>query len=237
MKAEYFSAVLEGALIIVAAAAIAFEAIQRMFDARALEALGAGLAVSVVASAGNGALAVHLVRRGREVRSPALEADGKHIGADVVTSLGVWLGVGLAWLTGWWILDPVLALLVAINVVWTGWQVVRSSIGGLMDEGLSPDELETVRATIRDNLSDAAIEVHDLRTRRAAAATFIEFHLVVPGAMTVAASHDLCDRLEEALSVAVPGARTQIHVEPEVEAEHRGLVAGPETEAGPLENP
>ena len=181
----------------------------------------------MASSVANGVLAVYLLRRGRALRSPALEADGKHIGADVVTSVGIWFGVGLAWLTGWWILDPILALIVAINVVWTGWAVVRSSVGGLMDESLSRDELDAVRAAIMDNLDDVAIEVHDLRTRRSAAVTFIEFHLVVPGEMTVATSHGLCDRLEDAVAAALPGARTQIHVEPELKAEHRGRVAGP----------
>jgi cation diffusion facilitator family transporter len=226
-KAEYFSAVLEGVLIIVAAGAIAVEAVGRLASAPELVEIGPGLAVSLFATAANGGLSLYLLRRGRELRSPALEADGKHIRADVVTSVGVSLGVGLAWMTGWWVLDPILALAVAVNVVWTGWEVVRNSVGGLMDESLLPEELDTVRATIRANLGDKAIEVHDLRTRRAAAHTFIEFHLVVPGEMTVARSHDICDRLEEALAETLPGARTQIHVEPEREAEHRGRVAGP----------
>ncbi len=226
-KAEYFSAVLEGVLIAAAAVAIGIEAFGKLLDPEPLTRVGAGLALSFVATAVNGSLAVYLTRNGRALRSPALEADGKHLWADVWTSGGVWVGVGAAWATGWWILDPILALVVAGNVVRTGWLVVVDSVGGLMDEALPPDEVQHVHNVVRAHLGETAIEVHDLRTRRSAAHTFIEFHLVVAGDMTVRDSHDLCDRLERELVDEVPGARIQIHVEPEREAQNLGRVVGP----------
>lgn len=226
-KAEYFSAVVEGMLIVLAAGAILWEAWDRLQHPAELLALGPGLAVSILATAANGGLAWHLLRRGRELHSPALTADGKHIWADVFTSLGVWVGVGLAWSTGWWILDPLLAIFVAVNVIRTGWEVVRDSVGGLMDESLSAEELERVRETIAARLYGAAIEVHDLKTRRSAAKAFIQFHLVVPGDMKVRDAHDICDELEEALDKVIPGSVTEIHVEPEAEAQNVGRVEGP----------
>ena len=226
-KAEYFSAVLEGILIVIAAGAIIVAAWNRLSDPHELTELGPGLVVSVVATIANGALAVYLVRRGRALRSPALRADAKHIQADVVTSVGVWVGVGLAWKTGWWILDPLLACFVAINVVRSGWHVVSDSIGGLMDESLPPEELESVRSALREHIHEDAIEVHDLKTRRSAARTFIQFHLVVPGEMSVQDAHDICDELEDLLRRVIPGSRTEIHVEPELEAQNAGLIVGP----------
>ncbi len=226
-KAEYFSAVIEGVLIIFAAGAILVSAWARFLEPVPLERLGPGLVISFVASAANAALAFHLIRRGRALRSPALTADGKHIRADVVTSVGVWIGVGLAWQTGWWVLDPLLAGIVAINVVWSGWHVVADSIGGLMDASLQPDELEAVRAALQDQLRGDTIEIHDLKTRRSAAQAFIQFHLVVPGEMSVRDAHEICDRLEELLDQVVPGSRTEIHVEPELEGQNAGRVVGP----------
>ena len=226
-KAEYFSAVLEGILIVVAAAAIIFEAWQRFQNPTELSDLGPGLAISFVASVANTALALHLLRRGKALRSPALVADGQHIRADVVTSVGVWIGVGLAWKTGWWFLDPLLAGFVAINVVRTGWAVVRDSVGGLMDESLLPAELEAIRSALEEHLHGNALEIHDLKTRRSAARAFIQFHLVVPGEMSVREAHDLCDQLEEVLDEVIPNSVTEIHVEPELEAQNLGRIAGP----------
>ena len=226
-KAEYFSAVLEGILIVIAAGAIIVSAWGRLSNPQELTGLGPGLAISLVATLANGVLAVYLLRRGRALRSPALKADAKHIQADVVTSVGVWVGVGMAWMTGWWILDPLLACFVAINVMRSGWHVVSDSIGGLMDESLPPEELESVRSALREHIHEDAIEVHDLKTRRSAARTFIQFHLVVPGEMSVRDAHDICDELEELLSGVIPGSRTEIHVEPELEAQNAGLVVGP----------
>ncbi len=222
-KAEYFSAVLEGGLILFAAVEIVRAAWDRFLDPVALTGLGLGVGLALLATALNGALAAFLVWNGRKRRSPALVADGKHLGTDVVSTLGVVGGVSLAAWTGWWILDPLLALLVAAAIVWTGVRLVRSSIGGLMDESLSAGTMALIQSVIADRMA-GALEAHDLRSRRAGQRLFIEFHLVVPGTMRVEAAHAICDRLEEALRQAVSGSVVTIHVEPEEKAHRRGLV-------------
>ena len=220
-KAEYFSAVAEGVLIVVAALLILNEAYDAFVKPRALEHLGAGLGLNAVATAINGAWCAFLIGWGRRQRSPALVADGWHLLTDVATSVGVLLGLTLAALTGWHILDPALAAAVAVNILWAGWRLVRDSVGGLMDEAVAAEVGRRIRATIADN-AEGAIEAHDVRTRMAGRVSFIEFHLVVPGGMTVSASHAICDRLEAALAEAVPGAEVLIHVEPENEAKRTG---------------
>lgn len=221
-KAEYFSAVLEGALILVAALAILRETWSRLLHPMPLESLGIGLAVSVVATGVNGAVATYLVRTGKRLRSPALRADGTHLWTDVATSAGVLVGTGLAGLTGAWILDPLLALAVALNIIRIGAKLVRESVGGLMDEAVPPAELETMWAAIRGAMH-GAIQAHELKTRRAGTRTFVELHLVVPAGMTVWTSHALCDRIESAVEAAIPGAQVTIHVEPEEKAEESGV--------------
>ncbi|BBL82280.1 cadmium transporter [Thermus thermophilus] len=216
-KAEYFSAVLEGVLVVLAALLIAKEALPRLFHPVPLEGLGPGLLVSLLASSANGLLAYHLIRQGRLHRSPALVADGYHVLSDVLTSGGVLLGVGLAWLTGFWILDPLLALLVAGNILLMGFRLVRDSVGGLMDASLSPEEVARIQEVIARELGGKALEVHDLKTRKAGNRAFLEFHLVVPGSMTVEEAHRLCDELERALEESFPGLAVTIHVEPESE--------------------
>ena len=222
-KAEYFSVVLEGVFIILAALAIIRAA---YFDLRAPSPIvqpDAGLAIAAFASALNGGWAYLLMREGRSRRSPALTADGVHLYTDVATTAGVIVGLVLAVMTGWLILDPVLAIIVAINILWAGWRVIRMSIGGLMDEALPAETLDHIRQVIAAN-AEGAIEAHDVRTRRAGSRTFIEFHLVVPGSMHVAKSHDICDRIERALRAAVPESSITIHVEPEEKAKHTGVV-------------
>ena len=222
-KAEYFSAVLEGVLIVVAAIFILNEAWQGLTNPRVLDAPWQGLGVNLLASVVNGAWCWVLLRAGRRYRSPALEADGRHLLSDVVSSAGVTLGVAAAVLTGWAWLDPALAGLVALNILWSGWGVVRSSVGGLMDESVPEADLAAMREVISAN-ADGAVEAHDLRARHAGSATFVEFHLVVPGDMSVDAAHVICDRLEEALREKIDGARVTIHVEPEHKAKHTGIV-------------
>lgn len=222
-KAEFFSAVLEGVLIVLAALFILREAWDGLFAPRAMDAPMLGLAISAGAGAINGVWAVLLIRQGRAHRSPALVADGKHLMTDVVSSVGVLAGVGLAVVTGWWVLDPVMAVLVAFNILWAGWGVIRGSLSGLMDEAVSDDEQATIRAVIAEaGREGAALEAHDLRTRHAGPVTFIEFHLVVPGDTTVEAAHVICDRIEAALCDALPDARVTIHVEPEHKAKESG---------------
>jgi cation diffusion facilitator family transporter len=223
-KAEYFSAVVEGILIAIAALLILQEAWSAFIRPRQLTQLTEGMVLNGLATALNGAWCAFLIVWGGRQRSPALVAGGWHLLTDVATSLGVLFGLGLAALSGWQVLDPVLAAAVALNIVWVGWRLIRDSVGGLMDEAVPAETARRIRAAIAAN-ADGAIEAHDVRTRAAGRASFVEFHLVVPGNMTVAASHAICDRLEAALQEAVPGAEVVIHVEPEKEAKRQGRVA------------
>jgi cation diffusion facilitator family transporter len=222
-KAEYFAAVIEGALIIVAALLILREAWDAVKQFRTLTDPVVGLAISGLATIINAGWSSFLIAFGRRLRSPALVADGWHLVTDVVTSVGVIVGLTLATLTGWGLLDPALASLVALNILYAGWRLMGESVSGLMDEAVASDVSGRIRNIISDN-AIGAIEAHDLRTRSAGQATFIEFHLVVPGAMSVAEAHRICDRLEEAIRSEVHGAQVLIHVEPEGEAQHRGVV-------------
>ena len=221
-KAEYFSAVVEGALVIVAALLILREAYFGILDPRPLDAPALGLAVNGIATAINGLWAVLLFRRGRVLRSPALLADARHVLADVVTSAGVLVGVGLVLVTGALVLDPVVAGLVALNILWSGWTMVRDSVNGLMDQAASPEMIVRIRALISHH-GEGALEAHDVRTRHAGSATFIDFHLVVPGEMTVSESHAICDRLEDVIEREIEGAVVVIHVEPGDKAKQRGV--------------
>jgi cation diffusion facilitator family transporter len=222
-KAEFFSAVLEGVMIIVAAILIMNEAIKGFWAPRILDAPFAGLAINAAASVLNAAWCWVLISQGRRLRSPALEADGHHLLSDVVSSVGVAAGVLAAVLTGWAILDPICAALVGLNILWSGWRVMRSSLSGLMDEAAPEAIVQTIRAVIAAE-AEGALEAHDLRTRHAGRVTFVDFHLVVPGVMSVREAHAICDRIEAALKAAVADARITIHVEPEDKAKHSGVV-------------
>lgn len=222
-KAEYFSAVMEGVLIVIAAILILREAWGAWLSPQAMAEPGPGLALVALASVLNGAWAFVLVRRGRALRSPALVADGQHLWADVVTSAGVTVGLVGALVTGWLWLDPLMAAAVALHILWSGWRVVRGSVAGLMDESVPETDLGQMRAVIAEN-AEGAVEAHDLRARHAGQATFVEFHLVVPGEMSVESAHDICDRIEAALKAAFDGCRITIHVEPEHKAKHSGIV-------------
>ena len=223
-KAEYLSAVLEGALIIVAAIMILREAFEAFHNPRTMTEPALGLAINGAATALNAAWAFVLINRGRSWSSMALVADGKHILADVVTSLGVFLGLVLATLTGWAILDPLLACAVALNILWTGYQLARESMSGLLDERATPEIEARIHKAIADN-GAGALEAHDIRTRHAGRMTFIEFHLVVPGTMTVAEAHAICDRLEDAIEAELVDADVIIHVEPDEKAKPAEAIA------------
>ncbi len=216
-KAEYFSAVLEGVLIVLAALLIIVEAWGALRSPRLLDEPALGLGINMLAGAVNAAWAFMLIRAGRAERSPALTADGRHIMTDVVTSIGVLVGLLAAIATGWTILDPLLAIIVALNILWQGWKVIGQSVQGLMDVAADAEDTQKIRDIISTN-SRGALEVHDLKTRIAGRATFIEFHLVVDSSMTVGESHRICDRVEEALKAEIPSVRVIIHVEPDDEA-------------------
>jgi cation diffusion facilitator family transporter len=222
-KAEYISAVGVGALIIVAALAILHEAYGAFLEPKTIEAPAAGLAVSTGATVLNALWSRFLSQQGKAHRSAALKADGKHLMADVVTSLGVLVGVGLVVATGIERLDPALAALVALHVLWSGWEVVRHNASALLDEAAPADELARIREIIAVS-AKGSIEAHALRTRHAGKATFIDFHLVVSSAMTVGEAHEICDRIEGALKAELRGAFVNIHVEPEGKAKHEGIL-------------
>jgi cation diffusion facilitator family transporter len=224
-KAEYFSAVAEGVLIVLAAAAIMREALPVLMNPAPPEGGTGlvGLGVNLGASALNALWATVLLRHGRTLRSPALLADGRHVMSDVVTSVGVLVGVLAARLTGLHWLDPLLAMLVALNILWSGWLLVRDSVGGLMDAAVDTDTERRIRAAM-STAGAGALEMHDLRTRHAGSLTFIEFHMVVPGDMTVTEAHAICDRLEDAIRETTPDCSINIHVEPADKAKHHGVL-------------
>ena len=182
-----------------------------------------GLAVASLGTVLNVAWSIVLRRQGKANRSPALVADGKHLQTDVVTSVGVLIGVSLVFLTGRLVLDPAIAALVALHVLWSGWKLMRDSVNGLLDESLPDETLVRLKALIAEH-AEGAIEAHDLKTRCAGNLTFIEFHLVVAGDMTVTGAHDICDRLERVLKEEVQGSSVTIHVEPDTKRKHQGIV-------------
>ena len=213
-KAEYLSAVAEGVLIVLAAFAIVAEASETLFNPRTLSVPVSGLLLNGSAGILNAAWAFILIRRGRQLRSPALVADGKHLFTDVFSSVSVLGGVIVALATGMHWLDPLVAFLVALTILWTGWDLIRTSVGGLMDEAIEDRELRQIRDLIMSHAM-GAIEAHDLRTRRSGRATFVEFHLVVASSMKVVDAHHICDRIEHALQDLMPHVHVTIHIEPE----------------------
>ena len=213
-KAEYFSAVFEGVLIVIAALLIIREASLSFYKPTMIDTPFWGMVVNGGAALINLVWAWLLIRAGTKSKSPALIADGRHLQSDVVTSVGVLAGLGLALMTGYGILDPILAILVAINILWQGYKLIMSSLHPLMDHALSQEDQEAIRAAIVAS-SDGAIEFHDLRTREAGPVRFVELHLVVDRNMTVEVSHQICDRIERALHELMPEIRVTIHVEPD----------------------
>lgn len=212
-KAEYFSSAFEGFLILLAAFSIGYTAIVRFMNPQPLEAVGIGLLVSVLASVINLATARILMRVGRERNSITLEADAHHLMTDVWTSAGVIGGVGLVWFTGWLWLDPVIALLVAANIVWTGWQLMRRSADGLMDISLPDDKLAQIE-TVLAGYRAQELDFHALRTRQAGSRAFITLHVLVPGQWTVQQGHDWAERIEADIRRALPNSHVTTHLEP-----------------------
>jgi cation diffusion facilitator family transporter len=212
-KAEYFSAAAEGMMIFVAAAVILFSSIQRFLNPQALENVGVGLAVSVVASVVNGLVAVVLLRAGARYRSITLTADGKHLMTDVWTSVGVVVGVLLVWVTGLERLDPVVAFAVGLNILVAGWRLIRSASAGLMDVSLPKEDNEVIRSVL-GRFTSAEVSWHRLLTREAGNRRFMQFDLLVPGGWTVQRGHDLVEDITDALVAEFPDIDVLCHLEP-----------------------
>ncbi len=222
-KAEFFAAVIEGVLIVIAAISIFRSAWEAWLAPHALEMALEGLALNGAATLLNGLWAARLITSGRALRSPALVADGRHLVSDVVTSVGVAIGVWLTVLTGYLPLDPILAGMTGVYVLWAGMHMIASSVGGLMDAAPEPAVVARIRDLVATS-AEGALEAHDLRTRHAGRLTFLDFHLVVPGDMSVAASHAICDRIEAALYAEMDHLVVTIHVEPPEKAKHHGVI-------------
>jgi cation diffusion facilitator family transporter len=221
-KAEFFAAVVEGVLIVLAALMIFSEAWDTWRNPHALDLPLLGVALNAVATGINGIWSLVLIRAGKRLRSPALLADGRHVAADVVTSAGIAAGVLLAVFTGYFVLDPILAAATGCYVLWSGMKMISASVSGLMDAAPEPAVVERIRAVVAKSAT-GAIQAHDLRTRHAGRLTFLDFHLVVPGAMTVSDAHDICDRIENALKAEMGYLVITIHVEPEEKAKQSGV--------------
>lgn len=212
-KAEYFASGIEGALIVLAAVSIGFAAVPRLIRPRPLEQVGIGLGLAVVGAAINGGVALVLGQAGRRLRSVSLQADSRHLMTDVWTTCGVLVGVALVGITGWFVLDPIIALLVAANIVWTGVKLVRESGLGLMDTAL-PMEDQHMISQVQNTFRERGIEFHALRTRRSGSRRFVSMHVLVPGNWTVQQGHDLCEAVEMALHEALPETTVFTHLEP-----------------------
>ena len=216
-KAEFFASALEGALVLAAAAAIAAMAIGRLYDPQPLENVGLGLVVSLVAAALNGAVGLVLLRAGGRLRSAALRADGRHLLTDVWTTAGVVAGVLLVGATGWLVLDPLIALLVAVNIVWVGLRILNEAAHGLLDTALPPEELNVLGGVIsgyRKRYRENGVEFHALRTRSAGVRRFVSMHVLVPGSWSVRRGHDLSEDLERDIVEALPMTTVFVHLEP-----------------------
>ncbi len=212
-KAEYFSSAFEGFLILLAAVSIGYAAIVRLLQPQPLEAVGVGLMVSVVASVVNLATARTLMKVGKEHNSITLEADAQHLMTDVWTSAGVIAGVGLVWLSGWLWLDPAIALLVAANIVWTAWHLMRRSFAGLLDVSLPPDRLAQIESLLAI-YRQQGLDFHALRTRQSGSRSFVSLHVLVPGNWTVQQGHDCVERIEDEIRQCLLHAHVTTHLEP-----------------------
>lgn len=215
-KAEYFSAAVEGLMIMVAAVVILVTSVERFLKPQPLESLGLGLAISVLASVVNGVVAMILLRAGRTHRSLTLTADGKHLMTDLVTSAGVVIGVALVWLTGWDRLDSIVAFAVGINIIITGLKLLTESAAGLLDATLPPEENEAI-ITILDRRTDGEVSFHGLMTRVAGQQRYATVHVLVPCEWTVKRGHDYIEELESELRTAVPGLQVLSHLEPDAD--------------------
>ena len=233
-KAEYLAGGFEGMAIIAAAAGLAAAAVDRLFHLQPLTDVGAGVLVSVAASAVNGVVALILLRAGRRLDSITLRADAWHLLTDVWTSAGVLAGVGLVWATGWLVLDPIVALLVAANIVWTGMRLLHETGQGLLDRALNEEELKKIHAVL-ESYRPRGVEFHELRTRAAGPRRFVQMHVLVPGSWSVQKGHDLLEEVEQTLTGVLPGASVITHLEPLEDPaswDDAGLDRGPKATGG-----
>jgi cation diffusion facilitator family transporter len=212
-KAEYFSASIEGFMILFAALIIVVTAAERFINPREIEQLGWGLAISTGASILNGVVAVTLIRAGKKYRSPVLNADGRHLMTDVWTSAGVIIGVGLVQLTGWLRLDALVAMAVGVNIVITGVKLLRDSTSKLMDKSLSEEDHQTIVDVLKKFETDE-VRFHALQTRESGRHRFVSMHVLVPGAWTIQQGHNLSEDLEQMIIQELPDTTVQTHVEP-----------------------
>lgn len=220
-KAEYFASGVEGTLILLAAASIMWAAIERLFDPRPIQGLGLGLALSMVASLINFGVASVLLQAGKQNQSITLEADARHLMTDVWTSVGVLVALGAVTLTKWQILDPIIAIGVAINIVWSGIALIRRSVLGLMDTAIpASDQLKITE--ILDGQAKDGIQYHGLRTRQAGSDQFISFHVLVPGKWTVQRGHNVLENIESEIRTVLPLANVSTHLEPVEDPAARG---------------
>ena len=212
-KAEYFSSTTEGILILVAAGGIIITAVNRFLNPQPLEQLGVGLVVSAVASGINFAASRILLKAGRRENSITLEADAQHLMTDVWTSVGVIAGIGIVALTGWQTLDPIIAVLVGLNIVWTAYQLLRRSVAGLMDASL-PEAEQKVIETVMARYQEKGVVFHALRTRQSAARRFVSVHVLVPGEWTLHDAHHIAENFETDIRKELPDAIVHTHLEP-----------------------
>jgi len=213
-KAEYFSSGIEGMLIFFAAFGIFYSALPRLFAPQPLERIGIGLSITLIATLINLIVGLILIRAGRQHHSIVLDADGRHLLTDVWTSVGVVLGIVVVGLTGWFVLDPIIALLVALNILWTGFQLIRRSALGLMDTAVSSETQEKIEEILDDYIKKKKIDYHALRTRQSGARKFISVHILVPDDWTVQKGHDLTEEIEDEIRRAIPDSIVFTHLEP-----------------------
>ena len=213
-KAEYLSAAVEGGLIFVAAGAILWTSVQRLLEPVPLEQPGIGLALSTLATVVNLVVGVVLVRAGRRSRSIAIEADGRHLLTDVVTSAGVLVGIALVAIFDWLVLDPIVAMVVGVNILYTGYGLLRRSVTGLLDASIPAHELELLEQVLEGIRTRSSVDFHALRSREAGRQRFVYLHLLVPPDWTVQRGHDLANEVSNSIDDALPGTHTFVHIEP-----------------------
>lgn len=213
-KAEYFSSGIEGTLIFLAAVGISIAAVPRLFAPRPITNIGIGLAISMVAALINLIVGRILIKVGKQNDSIVLEADGRHLMTDVWTSVGIFVAIGIVGLTDWFILDPIIALIVAVSIAWTGYRLIRRSVLGLMDTVIKPETTKIIIGILDKYVESLGIDYHAFRTRRSGARKFIYFHLLVPDEWTVKKGHELAHEIEEEILQTIPHSAVFIHLEP-----------------------